>query len=277
MSDPALTSDATQRLLELKKKLLSGKHSSGDHPQQPQALKQTVESSPKPLTRSSSPLEPIKLIESPPETKKTGEVSPVVAASSTNSSATKASKKQPLTLKSLMGSKYASKRKSEQQQKEEEQPTAVTFSRLKEAPALRKLIPNDESEESKPKLISLTGGAVKSTPLMVASSPEPVKSVADVIAKFEEHPPPALLAAQSTNRIQHPFAPVEETPIPTLISVEKEPMEEEKIAVTFAQPSIDMDVGEFIESHRNWLKKRRISMGGGQVHAFIRQHRDDVK
>lgn len=267
---------AAQRLLELKKKLLSGKPASTPPPE-------SSPLAPKPLTRAMTPLAPIRLVESPPLGGAAKESTPAAVSGGTSlagsepTSSSKPAKKQPLTLKSLLGSKYASKRKSGGEAKPVEEPVpesakstpkispvaappAAPFSRLKEAPALRKMAQTstEESTGKKPKLISLTGSVVPT------ASPEHPKSVADVIAKFEENPPASLLAS---SRVAHPFgAPERQIEIPpdplTGVAVksflrQKRNWIKRNRPAGFAESSIstDLPVAEFIAQHRQYLSQ----------------------
>ena len=260
---------AAQRLLELKKKLLSGKAASTP--------------APKPLTRATTPLAPIRLVESPPIGAATKEATPAAVSRGTSlagsepTSSSKPAKKQPLTLKSLLGSKYASKRKYVGEAKPVEEPVpasgkstpkitpiatslAAPFSRLKEAPALRKMAQTctEESSGKKPKLISLTGSAVPTT------WPEHPNSVAEVIAKFEENPPASLLAP---SRVAHPFGALEgqiETQLDPITGVAVKSFLRQKrnwikrnrpAGASEASISTDLPVAEFIAQHRQYLSQ----------------------
>ena len=122
-----MSSDAAQRLSELKKKLLLSRK--GEPAVQP-----LPNPAPRPLTRVSAPLEPIR--DAVAEEKKD-------AASAT--AAVVSTKKAPLTLRSLMSTRNKLK-----------QQLPASGSRLKEAPAHRALLAESKSSLIRSKMISLS-------------------------------------------------------------------------------------------------------------------------
>ena len=267
----SLPSDASNRLLELKKKLLKGKEASREPTPSPPAAR--------PLTRASTPLAPVKLLPEPAVKPKEITLAVVAPSEDKSAASSKPAKKAGLTLRSLLGNRLASKQATTKEPTETPvpaqpvlttvQPVAVpvskpvTFSRLKEAPAHRAKAaaaasaPADEAMPER-KLISLAK----------ASSPQPVaQSVADVIARFEEHPPPALLAAASS-RAAHPFGVVAKPPL--------HPGTHLVLPTTSSE-----SVSAFINENRAWLKRNHGLITSDvpeiTVNEFIKQHRQFLK
>ena len=247
-------SDATQRLLELKKKLLSSSRPS-QAPEVPKAPAPLAQPAPRPLVSPRAAEEP----------------AADSRRSSLDSSASESTKKkQPLTLRALMGQKQKSSLPVV--------PEPTTGSRLKEAPAHRAagLVAESKSNLIRSKMISLTK--------------DPSSSVADKIAHFEQNPPPALLqplvSPPAAEKVNHPFAsflqPVETLPktavpekvipVPGLNTKAIIPIPEKKVEVP-ARPAVsnlpvpapiptdNAGVVKFIQDRKMWLKRRSREAG----------------
>ena len=128
MRSRRMSSDAAQRLSELKKKLLLSRN--GEPAVQP-----LPNPAPRPLTRVSAQLEPIR--DAVAEEKKD--------AASAAAAAVVSTKKAPLTLRSLMSTRNKLK-----------QQLPASGSRLKEAPAHRALLAESKSSLIRSKMISLS-------------------------------------------------------------------------------------------------------------------------
>jgi hypothetical protein len=258
MSEPT---SAAQRLLELKKKLLSS-------------------SKPQPVVASSPEQSPL------PQPAPRPLVSPSDGASESrresleSSASTKESggkKKQPLTLRSLMGQRKKSAPETEPP------PVAPvqTGSRLKEAPAHRAASQMAETKTNliRSKVISLTKDSSS--------------SVAEKIAHFEQNPPPGLLLgpapvdlpkasipASSLTTTNHPFA--------TFIHTQPKQREalpvEATVSVSHHIPEDYGGVVNFIQNQRLWLKRHARESGlqitntkriksPENVTAFIEEHK----
>lgn len=232
----SVTSDAARRLLELKKKILSG----GLARSPASALSPLPAPAPRPLTKTASPLAAsVPLISHAEKPKE---------------------KKAPLTLKSLMSNRL--------KKKDSEEGVSKPFvSRLKEAPAHRAKVeqvetkvirltkeeavvhthessqdhiseePISSADESMPTPIDPSSQAspLAASPPTLSSSPP--ASVAEVIAKFEVNPPPALVPKRPK---------IEET-----TSSKKQRMSDQLEEVGEVVANVD----QFVKNKRDWLKE----------------------
>ena len=246
--------------MELKKKLMSSK------PVQPKVEVPAPQPAPRPLTRASSPLSPLKLdiAESQPVSRRESTAS--VESGTTGGKP----KKAPLTLRSLMSNRKKSSDSLAAPPAGETVTAPAPGSRLKEAPAHRAAAQVAESKTNliRSKMISLT----------TKQTAEP--TVAEVIAKFEQNPPPGLLAAKSP-RSTHPFGvnpfaapePVGEA-LGSIFGQQNVPANEPVTASNiFAAPmkpilqvesvpvAQEESVSKFVHTRRVWLKRKLRESG----------------
>ena len=256
-------SEATNRLLELKKKLLSKA-----------AARPSVESAPIPDEQPALPAPVPRPLTKPAEEESAEELP---------------QQKQPLTLRSLMGSRKKSSIDSS------------APSRLKEAPAHRAAM----LEESKTNIIRSKMISLNNT-----------SSVSEKIAHFEQNPPAAMLAppssinpfsslnsagtsggsifpifAKPVSREASPLSGGRESSVHPFASLmQPRPVEEQAVdvvAIKAQVPDKSEDVVKFIQAQRVWLKRRaretdltftntkKVKGAGTDINvgAFIEEHK----
>ena len=241
-------SEASSRLSELKKKLLSKAVKPSPVPVEASSVSQPA-ALPQPAIR---PLVKVAPEEIPPQRESV-------------------SKKPPLTLRSLMGSK-----------KKSSDSTSVpppSGSRLKEAPAHRAAM----LEESKTNIIK--------SKMISLNKPS---SVADKIAHFEQNPPAGLMGVpvnpfaaltkpSETSSIFPIFAkPAETNPFASIAAA---PAVETVVIIAAQVPDKSEDVVKFIQSQRSWLKRRvretsltytntkKIKSAEINIASFVQEHK----
>jgi len=267
-------SDAAQRLAELKKKLLGSRASSEkptapvEAPKQPSPLAQPA---PRPLV-------------SPREEPMVDSRRPSLDSQASET----ARKKQPLTLRALMGQRKKSSLDSSglvvkgflaentslttAQEPVIAAPAPSSGSRLKEAPAHRAagLVAESKSNIIRSKMISLTKDSSS--------------SVADKIAHFEQNPPPglfqALVGSANVEKASPPLQPVTNHPFAAFMAQPSEPAKKLEIVIPESKPdtpemkpgkipifvpapiaSNSAEVSKFIQERKVWLKRRSREAG----------------